>query len=173
MTATGTFYRARVNTTVPGSRPLVDAELIARPYTDTPRDYNKTTRVFGAADYLAPELNAEVERWTCTPVVHGPADRTDAENAIMKSYGRARRALVRHLNVEVPRAVEQAIAELRSAGHVVRVNGSLTNHYVIASKFSVRAGCSMCPCSPGFVLDVRITVDGRPVDLWIRPRATA
>lgn len=33
-------------------------------------------------------------------------------------------------------------------------------------KFSIKAGCSMCPCSPGFIGQDRMLFNGRPVDLF-------
>lgn len=40
-------------------------------------------------------------------------------------------------------------------------------------RWSVHAGCSMCPCSPGFMLkdsdlhSFRFCIDNKPVDLWV------
>lgn len=45
--------------------------------------------------------------------------------------------------------------ELRDAG----VQGKV--------RWSQYAGCKMCPCSPGFVLEDAIRLDGTPVDVWI------
>lgn len=34
-------------------------------------------------------------------------------------------------------------------------------------RWSQYAGCKMCPCSPGFVLEDAIRDDGRPIDVYI------
>jgi hypothetical protein len=45
-------------------------------------------------------------------------------------------------------------AELRDAGYTGRV------------RWSKHAGCKMCPCSPGFVLDTNLDYSA-PVDVWV------
>jgi hypothetical protein len=36
--------------------------------------------------------------------------------------------------------------------------------------FSRKAGCDMCPCSPGVIAGVKLTIDGGEFDMWVETR---
>ena len=138
----------------------------AKPWT---REGRKTTRVFGATDTLAPELmklepfaNNNGEGYYSIPVKEDP--RFTTEDAVRSAMWNAwKRETTKVLSARI---VEVLVAALKPVGG--------ESDYELpgeSPKFSQKAGCSMCPCSPGFVLDVRMTHNGVPVDLWIETRS--
>lgn len=56
----------------------------------------------------------------------------------------------------------ELLAALRGAGRNVVVPAEFV------ARWSLRAGCSMCPCSPGHVLSFRLLIDGSPYDVYFR-----
>lgn len=137
----------------------------ALPWT---REGRKTTRVFGAMDTLAPELmklepfaNNYGEGYVSIPLA-GP-ERSAEDNVRSAMWAAWKREATK---VAAARTVEVLVTALKPVG------GDST--YALPTetpKFSFKAGCSMCPCSPGFILDVRVVHNGIPVDLWIETRA--
>lgn len=133
----------------------VTVRVRPRPFNVSQREYNSKTRVYGAIESLASAKFAEVERWTETPVT-AQLERTNPREAvrIMRGYRSARRAAV----------TESRVKLVELLAHLVTVlDGS---EPPTVARFSTKAGCS-CDCSPGFILNERVTVNGVPTDIWI------
>jgi hypothetical protein len=112
--------------------------------------------VYGAISTLSPELQRELDEWT-TPAVTAELKRSDPVEAarIMHGYRVARRRVLRD--------AREKLTELLTG---VAPTFDATDGWSPVARFSGTAGCS-CGCSPGFVLDRCLRVNGRPVDLWI------
>lgn len=115
----------------------------------TAREMFAKTRVFGALDAFVPGFDAEELR--LLRAITDP-DVRDPELA------RFQRAAKKTAKADLLRLLPVLADALRAAGHEV-------SYLPEDAKFSIKAGCSMCPCSPGFVADTRMRVDGSGVDL--------
>lgn len=125
------------------------------------REAQKTTRVYGALDTLVPELmklepfaNNYGEGYYAIPV-SGPA-RSVEDNVRGAIWHGWKRETIKVATSRLLALLEEAFA------------GQEDIKLPTVARFSQKAGCT-CPCSPGFVLDTRVTRDRRPVDLWITP----
>jgi hypothetical protein len=124
--------------------------------------YRSKTRVFGACDELVADLNA-IEP---TYIPRTDDRSTDVERVQEKMWRawrdntkRVAQARLTELLIEL---AEQP-ADDRS-GLVLPDVAELT-----ALRFSYRAGCSSCPCSPGFIMGGLIRIGYTPQDIWITP----
>lgn len=129
------------------------ATVVTRHYSNNQRT---KTRVYGAIDTFAADENALVDVNALKPVSltgHDDFESQAARDAHMKEYRRLARATT-------ARARETLSAALPT---VLR---SLDQESVDVERFSKNAGCTMCSCSPGFVLDRRLTLNGKAVDVW-------
>lgn len=124
--------------------------LTLRPRTwHRDRGYNSKSRVYGATDALAPAVLAQEPRY----VAFTNADSSERDVADEKAWLSWRR-----------RALTATTKALRSALPALApvLGASITD-----AKFSYNAGCSSCPCSPGYVLNGVVRVDGVPADVFI------
>jgi len=62
--------------------------------------------------------------------------------------------------------VKKALVELKAQG-----GGLELLRTDLKIRWSQKAGCN-CGCSPGFVLDERIVVEGTPLDIWVEVSET-
>jgi hypothetical protein len=125
------------------------------------RGYRSKTRVYGACNDLIADINA------LEPTFISSTDEnsTDAERVQEKMWLAWR---------DNGKKVAQArLTEILTA--VAKANlplWGLTPEAIEGIKFSFKAGCSMCPCSPGFILGECVEFEGwMPVDIWIVPAA--
>lgn len=107
--------------------------------------FTKATRVYGAMDALAPELMA-LEPFTDYAIPMPSVDRSAEDNMRAKMW----EAWKREATKVVADRLETLLEDVQRSGHI---NG------VSRGKFSQKAGCTMCPCSPGFVLEGRVYTD--------------
>lgn len=118
---------------------------------DSAREWHKATRAYGALDAFVPGFDAEETR-----LLNAITDHSVKDPALARFQRASARTASERLAVVLP----ELVRVLRAYGFEVT-----TGVGDLSAKFSRKAGCSMCPCSPGHVVDGRITVDGRPVDL--------
>lgn len=107
------------------------------------RAYRAMPRVYGACDNLVPALNAAEPPY----VAYTNADSTDEEIAAEKAWLSWRRRALR--------ATTAQMAELLAA----------LGQSQAKATFSYNAGCSSCPCSPGYI--IKGSTFGN-VDFWVR-----
>lgn len=127
------------------------------PFTD-PRGRWTKSRLYGAVDVLGGEANEALEVNAARPASpHGVDDfRSQAErDEHMREYRALRRKVIKTVKAQLP----TIFARFAEAG----VDG-LT---VEKMAFSINAGCTMCPCSPGFIFAGSVTYAGRPVDVHL------
>ena len=76
-----------------------------------------------------------------------------------------------HLSTRFAKSTQEAARSRRGIEEVCRVLGQELGTEVVAI-FSAKAGCSMCPCSPGFVLYASETTPAvakaKRVEIWLR-----
>lgn len=137
----------------------------AKPWT---REGKKTTRVFGATETLAPELmklepfaNNYGEGYYSIPVKDDP--RYTVEDGVRSAMWVAWKR-------ETTKVLSKRIVELLVTAFKEPGGEAAYELPTELPRFSHKAGCWVCPCSPGFILDVRITHNRVPVDLWIETR---
>lgn len=121
-------------------------------------EWAKTTRVYGALDALVPELMA-LEPFTDLAIPLSSPARSVEDNV--------RAAMWKAWQRETVKVGADRLVDLLRTAFATDVDGDTA--YPVPTerpKFSTTAGCS-CPCSPGFILDVRIAEAGHPIDLWI------
>lgn len=123
---------------------------------DDVRQWNAKTRLYGAITALAAEADAKLDENIMRPA-YGEGDGfTDEERAAhMKEYARLKRVAL----VMTKAALVAPLVALHA-----QLGGPGTDTPTVS--FSKNAGCSMCPCSPGFILSTRWTLNGAPVDVW-------
>lgn len=138
-----------------------DHALVIVPRDRTERHVWKPTRLFGAIDTLGGELNALLDVNTDRPV-SGPGRDDFANDTERDAHMREYRSLKRRLTAHVR---ERSAEILAGFSTVVSDLGESE----ISMKFSTHAGCTVCPCSPGFILGSTVTYNGTPVDLWLEP----
>lgn len=129
----------------------------ARPGT---REYSKNTRVYNAPQALAPELmklepfaNNYGEGYISIPL---PSPERSVEDNVRAAMWRAwQRETTKVARMRLLALLTDTLApELPDLAMPTK------------ARFSDTAGCT-CPCSPGFILDARMTYTRRPIDLWI------
>lgn len=154
--------KLRTDTTSYGRTRLTvgDYALVIVPRTVEDRSVWSATRLYGAVDTLGGELGELFDANERRPVTRNGQDDfgSDAErDAHMKEYRSLKRQLIAHVKARVNEVFEQFAA----------ADTKLFVRRPITLKFSKSAGCTMCPCSPGFVLDTTVVYAGEPVDLWL------
>lgn len=132
--------------------------IVVKRVRDTQNSWSAKTRIYGAVAAFAPDLEEKIHENACSPA-WGEGDGFTAEqrDEHMKAY----RALKREALDKVKTALAEPIALLHAYGL-----GRLDTDFPTA-RFSVKAGCSMCACSPGHILNARWTLAGVPVDVWL------
>ena len=129
----------------------------------TNREYFAATRVYGAIEALVPEFVAE-EPYQGISIPFKP------ESAVDKMRASVWNAWKRATTAEAANRLVMILDKLSG------LEGIEVAESAIASvKFSQKAGCTSCPCSPGFVLGGHVCSDdqrgsypvSRPVDMWI------
>lgn len=121
------------------------ATLVTRHWEGV-RSYGKRTIIYGAVDAFAPVESA----------AYDSAVSADPDT----SHRKLQRAATQHAG-EVLRKALEVVLEYVEQDVTVKE---------LAPRFSANAGCSTCNCSPGFVLSTRLTVGGKPVDVWFDTR---
>jgi hypothetical protein len=127
------------------------------------REYHQTTRVYGAIDALVPEFAAD-EPFTNIAIPFQP------ETAQDKMRSKVWNAWKRSTTAEAANRLSHVLDQLGAFGGV-----QVPAEAIAEIKFSQKAGCTMCPCSPGFVLGGTVrskrtkwdTDYTGPVDIWI------
>ena len=117
------------------------------------RGYYANSRVYGAADALVADLNALEPEWVheAKGVVYD--DATVLKGKVWRKW----RDSTKKVAGQRLSAVLDALAGVE--GLILPPSTKVT--------FSYRAGCSSCPCSPGFILDGGVYVNGTRMDLHI------
>jgi hypothetical protein len=161
ITATTTDLPAHVAFEVRTEKFVVKA--VRRTRTDSPAEYRKSSRVFGALDTLVPELMA-LEPFVGIAIPLASPERSAEDNVRSAMWNAWKRE-----SIKVGAA---RLMELLTEAFASSIGGEPLLVPPTEIRFSQKAGCTMCPCSPGFVLDVRYTFDYSPIDLWIEPART-
>lgn len=127
------------------------AALITRDIrTERSREVYKTTRVYGAQDAFVEGFSDEETR------LFKAIPNFEVRDPDLARFQRASNKTAR---VGILGMVPELVEVLGAFGCRVLVPAALD------AKFSMKAGCSMCPCSPGFVLTERLLVDGAGFDI--------
>lgn len=116
------------------------------------RGFFAKTRVYGAIDVLEPAGKAKFDELS-DELFKLERDGDDRADDVKKQMNRARRETLKSAKTKLV-ALLGAMSDV--FGHEPKVQG-----------FSAKAGCS-CGCSPGFTLTDTVTVNGKPVDLFIK-----
>lgn len=117
------------------------------------REYFAKTRVYEAQEAFVPGfLDEEMRLFKAIP------DHSVKDPALAKFL----RAANKKARVGILETLPQLFEVLRADGRRVPERNDLD------AKFSMRAGCSMCSCSPGFVVSERLSFDGEGYDVWFR-----
>lgn len=118
--------------------------------------WNSKTRIYGAVDALAADAAAKLDTNASRPAYgEGDGFTDEGRAAHLSEYKRLKSAAIAAVKVAL---VEPLIALHEQLGR--------PGTDVPTTSFSMRAGCSTCPCSPGFILNTRWTLNGNPVDVW-------
>lgn len=112
-----------------------------KPWADR-RSYESKTRFYGAVNVFAAAENA---RYDEAARVQPNVKHTKLRHAVIKTAGVAVRAAL------------PALVSITDQAH-------LFDAYNV--NFSQYAGCTSCPCSPGFIGSTALTIGGRYVDVW-------
>lgn len=111
------------------------------------RAFRAKPRLYGATDTLIADLKAQEPRYVACTF----DDSTDEEKAAEKAWLSWRRKALR--------TCTRRLKELLPTLAVLGIDAE-------NARFSYNAGCSTCPCSPGYVLDGTVTtVDGHRADI--------
>lgn len=153
--------KATISTTAYGRERITvgDYALVIVPRVRSDRHAWKPTRLYGAIDTLGGELRELLDANSMKPVI-GPGRDDFANDAERNSHVREYRSLKRRLTSHTREQVTNIFKTFTDAvPHLVGVSGQM--------KFSSNAGCTMCPCSPGFIMQRVVLYRDQPVDLWI------
>ena len=156
-----------INTTSYGRERITigDYSLVIVPRDCAERHAWKPTRVHGAIDALGGELAELLEVNSMKPVSGPGRDdfANDAErNAHMREYRLVKRRLTAHVREQLVEIFETFDA----------ATPALLGLRDTKMKFSIHAGCTMCPCSPGFILSNTVIYRGEPVDIHVEKVVT-
>lgn len=116
------------------------------------REFFAATRVYDALGAFVPGFDAEETR-----LLNAITDHSVKDPALARFQRASARTASERLAVVLP----ELLRILRAFGFQVTGDAA-----PLSAKFSRKAGCSMCPCSPGHVVSERITVNGSGVDMW-------
>jgi hypothetical protein len=133
-------------------------QLVPRDRTEGTREWGKRTRAYELAATFGPEGWEEREDELVTDAVRREVSgELKGRCPVLAAHQRiGKREGIAGLRAALP----VIAAALRAMGYRVGFfDGS------VDARFSAKAGCGMCPCSPGFVLTERLVVNGVPVDL--------
>lgn len=138
------------------------------------KNRDKTTRVYGALDALAAAEMAQepfVGEFLFTakeqPTRYARLDDVDRAKMDRKvaEWRKWRNATVKAARERLAPLLVRFIAE--NDFNYVPKKATDTK---VRMHFSIYAGCSSCPCSPGLVLEGQLKdAEGTPVDLWVEP----
>lgn len=125
-------------------------------YAADRREFYQTTRVYGAIDALVPEFAAD-EPFTGIFIPHQPESELDKMRAaVWRTWKKA-------TTKEAASRLSGLLEELSEFGGISVPLAAMTE-----VRFSQKAGCTTCPCSPGFVLGDRVrSADRNGVDIWV------
>lgn len=121
--------------------------LVPRDWRGDRRTYYSKSRVYGAVEALAADLNSLEPEWVPEPVGVEADDVTRLKGKIWRAWRDGTKAIV-----------AQRLSELME-----KLTDSLPDYTV---RFSYKAGCS-CGCSPGFILSGKVRDDGEPADIFL------
>lgn len=122
---------------------------------------NAKTRVYGACDDLVADLNEMEPPYIAFTDEHSPATDRVAEKMWRAWRDETKKVAGERLGKLLTALAERGVEGLE-LGEVV--NGPI--------KFSYKAGCSVCPCSPGFILDGQVEYKWWGTDLSIASAAS-
>jgi len=130
--------------------------IVIKRTRDDERQWNALTRVYGAITTFAPDLEEKIFENACKPVWGaGDGFTEDERDAHMKAY--------RMLKAKALKDVKLALIKPLALLHAYGLGRLGTD--APTARFSSKAGCSMCACSPGHILSTRWTLVGSPVDV--------
>lgn len=127
-------------------------QINTRSMGDRAREYFAATRAYGALDAFVPGFDAEETR-----LLNAITDHDVKDPALASFQRRSTKAASARLAVVLP----ELVGVLRAFGFEV-----VGDAEPLSAKFSRKAGCSMCPCSPGHIVSTMLRVNGSPVDLY-------
>jgi len=87
--------------------------------------------------------------------------RLESGNRGWREYNGKTRVYVEFKGEELKPFVKKALEKLKAGG-----GGLELLNTELKARWSQKAGCS-CPCSPGFILEATVRVEGTPVDIWM------
>lgn len=130
----------------------IAVKLVRRSSSGDRRSYMSKTRVYGAVEALAADLNALEPQWVSEPVGVEVDAATKLKGKIWRAWRDGTKSIVaERLSTLIEKLIEQGVIELPSA----------------KATFSHKAGCS-CGCSPGYILSDRVEIDGwKPADIYL------
>jgi hypothetical protein len=135
--------------------PDFSVTLVARSYPRSAgdwRSYDAKVRVYGALSAFVPGFD---ERETQLVIEANRRD-PDVKDPVLAAF---QRRSIKDAKLKLVGVLPMIAEALRETGYPV----------VLPEfdewKFSIKAGCNMCPCSPGFIGQGRMCVNGNPVDL--------
>lgn len=120
-------------------------------YQDGTRGYDIKVRVYGAFPVFIPDFDA---RETAL-VLDANARNSEAKCPVLAKF---HRDSIKEVRAALPGVLLTLKEALEAVGHSVSLPAA------DEWKFSRKAGCG-CGCSPGFIGDGRVRVDGIPCDL--------
>jgi hypothetical protein len=132
--------------------------LVPRDHTRDDRVVWSKGRLYGAVDVLGGEANEALEANAARPVSpHGIDDfRTqDERDAHMREYRSLRRQVIKTVKAQLT----DIFARFTAAGVIGLTIEKMT--------FSIKAGCTTCACSPGFIFNGPVTYNNQPVDVYL------
>lgn len=127
--------------------------------------YRSKTRVFGACDDLVADLNAIEPHY-----IHATDENSSAVERVEEKMWRAWRDTTKKIAHERLVVLLTDLKDTADAVGEVGIGERLTLPTVAPLtdlRFSYKAGCSSCPCSPGFVMGGLVRLDYVPQDIYI------
>ena len=133
----------------------VTVTLVPRDWSSGRRSLGAKTRVFGAIEALGPDLEALEPTWVSEPV----GQEVDPVTKLQGKIWRAWRDGTKNI-------VAERLSDLVSK-FKTKVGPSVDELRSDKATFSYKAGCSSCPCSPGFILDGIVKDGYTPADIFL------